>query len=115
MFDSIVVPAEFEPGYSPAIDRIDVAIRAVMKLFRQRNWPLLAELGIGKECEPTLIVAELVVEDYRNDMQIAALLETAPFILGSALECLRRYNSVTRNSKRQWTRERKAQHGNLSH
>lgn len=105
MMIEYVVPAELEPGYSPAVDRIDVAIRAVMRLFRSRRWNLLGELGIGKEMEPNLTVAELLVEDYRSDRQIAALLECAPFVLGAALECLRRYSVVTAHSKASWLKE----------
>lgn len=104
-----VMPAELEPGYSPAIDRIDVAIRAVLRLFRQRNWACLQELGVTKEQEPNLIVAELLVEDYRSDKQIAALLECAPFVLGAALECLRRYAVATAHSKAAWLKENRVE------
>lgn len=109
-----VVPAELEPGYEPAIDRIDVAIRAVMRLFRARKWDLLSELGVGKEMEPNLTVAELLVEDYRSDRQMGALLECAPFVLGAALECLRRYSVVTAHSKLTWLKENHS-NGNMAH
>lgn len=106
------VPAEFYPTYQPSIDRFDIAIRAVMRLFRQRNWECLNQIGIEKSNhEDVLTAAELYVDDVRADHQIAALLDLCPFLLSAALELLRRYSLVTASSKREWMKE----NGNTAH
>lgn len=102
----ITLPAELENDYSPKLDRWDVAIRAVWRLFRTGrsggNWNLLNELGLTREeHELQLAFAERVLQNVRSDEQIATLLTICPPVLAAAAEALRRYSNLTAASRRE--------------
>lgn len=115
--EEVVMPAELT-GFSPAIDRVDVGIRAVMLLFKWGKWSYLNQLGLtrtqqwpiiypnGKTrhvtTEDLLYLATDTIGTYRTDEQIAALLRLCPFLLAAALEALRLYIVKTASSRRQF-------------
>lgn len=99
----ITLPAELEPDYSPAIDRWDVAIRGVWRLFKNGKWALLNEIGLTrKEHELQLAFADDCLDNVRQDEQVAKLLAICPQVLSGAAELLRLYSNKTAASRREF-------------
>lgn len=117
IYEIETIPAEIESGYSPSLDRWDVAIRAIWRLFRNGKWALLNELGLTKgENELQLLFADDVVENIYQDEQLAALRTICPKVMDGAAELLRRYGNLTADSKREYYQKKEAeQYEDLSH
>lgn len=79
-------------GYDPALDRIDVAIRSLVRLYRSAHWKLLANYGLTrKDHAGPLSDALLEIETIKTEDGVFELLRFCPFLLPAAIEMLREY------------------------
>ena len=82
-------------GYDPALDRVDVAIRSLVRLYRSAHWKLLANYGINrKEHAGPLSDALLEIETIKTEDGVFELLRFCPFLLPAAIELLREYGEM---------------------
>jgi hypothetical protein len=87
------------PGYDPALDRLDVAIRMLVHLINgtmqvkgSAQWKLLASYGLDrKEHAGRLSDALLEIGSINTEDGIFELLRACPFLLPAAIEMLREY------------------------
>lgn len=82
--------------YEYKLERIDVALRAVVALYRKPrrgdSWRMLGELGLNrKEVEPALQFWTDSEMRLHSDEDIAILLDTCPQLLIGAVNLLGRY------------------------
>lgn len=106
-----VVPEYFgtdEVPYDPSLDRIDVAMRAVVKL---------AQGGRKKYCEQVRLTQDFrreiqgQVRDLDNWRDEDSLFKLTPLLLGFALELLRLYALRTRHTRSWYYRKLEAAGG----
>lgn len=92
--------------YDVRLERMDVAIRAVMALYRKprqgNSWALLAELGLSRSDEEALQYLSDIEAPLRSDEDVALALELCPNLLPAAVTLLGRYTEVSGSSRTQF-------------
>lgn len=88
-------------GYDPSLERIDVAIRAVVKLSRGGRKLYCDQIGLTPDHRKLVRAAVEDLDDWRSEENLFHLIRSCPFVVGFALELLRLY-AVRSKVYRQW-------------
>lgn len=84
--------ADLPACFDLRLDRIDVAVRALLYAAQHDWWQLLADVGLTLDDHwPQLDDALLTLGRPKNDAHLMHLLHRCPFLLDAAIELLRLY------------------------
>ena len=93
-----VEPLRTPPSYDVRLERMDIAIRAVIKVSvgNWSNWELAEQLGLRKEKHANRLLAALAeVDDLRREDELFALVKRCPFLVDAAQLALGLYQATT--------------------
>lgn len=80
-------------AYDTKLDRLDVAVRAAVKLCAGGRKKYAARVGLKPEHFPLVQDALLDIDTIRTEDGVMDLLKRCPFLLDAALEILRLYQT----------------------
>jgi hypothetical protein len=86
--------------YDVRIDRLDVAVRSLIRLFRSGRWQLLRPMGITRaEHHESIDTALLEITSIKTEAGIFQLLQACPFLLEPAIELQSAYQARCRDQR----------------
>lgn len=107
-----VEPLRTPPSYDVRLERMDIAIRAVIKVSvgNWSNWELAEQLGLRKEKHATRLLTALAeVDDLRREDELFALVKRCPFLVDAAQLALGLYQAATYDTRERYFGRRGAQ------
>lgn len=90
-------------SYDPSLDRIDVAIRAVVLLALGRVWrakQCRAQIEMDELQTALILVAVEDIENWRTEEGLFKIIRICPFVVGFALELMRLYTYNSRDYRK---------------
>jgi hypothetical protein len=98
-------------GYDPTLERIDVALRAVVKLAQGGRKRFCEEIGLTQDFRRLIQAAVRDLDNWREEESLFHLIRAVPAVLGFALELLRLYAVRTQQTRSWFYRRLEAQGG----
>lgn len=92
-------------GYDPSLERIDVAIRAVVKLSQGGRKTYCERIKLTTEQRRLVQAAVKDLDNWREEENLFHLIRSCPFVVGFALELLRRYVEQTKTTRSYYYRK----------
>lgn len=80
-------------AYDQKLDRLDVAVRAAVKLCSGGRRKYAERVGLKREHFPLVQEALLELDSIKSEDGVMELLKRCPFLLDAALELLRLYQT----------------------
>lgn len=87
-------------SYDPSLDRIDVAIRATVKLAQGGRKAYADQIGMTGDHRRMIQAAVRDMDNWREEDNLFHLIRSCPCVLGFALELLRLYTLYARDNRR---------------